>query len=580
MTSFLHPGLFLILIGAVAALVPTNVRKYVLGAGPIGALIIFFLLPHEGDLMILPFINGWSLHLLTIDALAWFFAVFFVIMAVLGGIYSMHNPSWAEALASMTYAGSTVSLILAGDWITFLFFWELMAISSLFLVWCNHTVRSRKAGFRYLLVHMFGGNLLLAGIFFKVLAGDMMVGDVGATRDAAFWLMLLAVCINGVIPPFHAWVADAYPESTITGGAFMSGFTTKAAMYVLIRLFAGTEFLIVVGVIMAIYGAIYAIIENDMRRLLSYHIVSQLGFMVAGVGMGSGLALDGAAAHAVSNILQKSLLFMCAGAIMYATGIRKINQLGGLAKKMPWVFLFFIAAAFSISGVPLTNGFVCKTITIAAAAELHLNWVYFGLSLASIGTFLSITLKMGYFIFIAKPEKEFEIKPIPKNMYWAMGLSAFLNVIFGIVPFVLYQYLPFGSGAIYSAYTIDHVTQYIEVLVAAMIPFMLYLSHMKPHSVLNLDFDWFYRKPLVSLVSGISHTCCTARDGLGKVWREIYDGFGPVSSNPLRFIGEVRGKKAEGQYDPDVYRAPIGESMLIDVLILAAIIMCFVIVVV
>lgn len=576
MSLLLHPGLFLILVGVVAAIVPQNARKIVLAAGPVLALAMFFTLPHEADLLVIPFINGWSLHLMTIDSLSWFFNVFFITLAFLGGVYSMHNPSWAEALASMTYAGATVSMVFAGDWISLIFFWELMAISSVYLIWANHTGRSRRAGFRYLLVHMFGGNLLLAGIFFKVIAGDMMVANVSATHDAAFWLMFLAVCINGVIPPLHAWVADAYPESTITGGAFMSGLTTKAAIYVLIRLFAGTDFLIIIGVIMAIYGAIFAIIENDMRRLLSYHIVSQLGFMVAGVGMGTALALDGAAAHAISNILQKSLLFMCCGAIMYATGIRKISELGGLAKKMPWVLVFFLAAAFSISGVPLTNGFVCKTITITAASELGLNWVYFGLSLASIGTFLSITLKMTYYIFFAKPDKEFEVRAIPKNMYWAMGISAFLNVIFGIVPFVLYQYLPFGSGAVYHPYTVDHVTQYIEVLVAAMIPFMLYLSHMKPHNLLSLDFDWFYRRPLVSLVSGISHVCCATRDALGAAFRELYEGFGPISANPMRFIGRLSGKKVPAEYDPEKYRAPIGEPILVDIAVLLIISFLFI----
>ena len=128
--------------------------------------------------------------------------------------------------------------------------------------------------------------------------------------------------------PLHAWLVDAYPEGTVTGSVFLSSFTTKVAVYCLIRIFAGTDFLIWFGVLMALYGACYAIMENDMRRLLSYHIVSQVGFMVAGVGLGTAMALNGATAHAFSHILYKSLLFMCAGAIIYATGIRKINQLG------------------------------------------------------------------------------------------------------------------------------------------------------------------------------------------------------------------------------------------------------------
>ena len=335
--SNLHPGFILIAVGLIALFVPKSLRRPVLAAGPLlGLGAVLTLAP--GTNATLPFINGITLHYLHVDALSWIFALIFCMMAAIGGIYACHNSNRMEAFCSMTYAGSALGVTLAQDWLTLIFFSELMAATSLFLIWCKKTPASRQAGYRYLLVHMFGGNLLLAGIFLKVSAGDYLVMPLAqGPWDTAFWLICLGISINAAVVPLHAWLVDAYPEGTVTGSVFLSSFTTKVAVYCLIRIFAGTDFLIWFGVLMALYGACYAIMENDMRRLLSYHIVSQVGFMVAGVGLGTAMALNGATAHAFSHILYKSLLFMCAGAIIYATGIRKINQLGGLAKKMPFM---------------------------------------------------------------------------------------------------------------------------------------------------------------------------------------------------------------------------------------------------
>lgn len=568
----LHPGLLLIATGIIAALLPKQLRKWALVAGPAIALGAMLSLG-QGDLWVVPFVGGIELHLLNVDRLSFIFGAIFTIMAFMGGIYSMHNESWGEALACMVYAGSTVAMVMAGDWISLIFFWELMAISSLYLIWGNKTARSRKAGFRYLLVHMFGGNMLLAGIFFKMSQGQVLLTSLTDTGDAAFWLILIGVAINAVVPPLHAWVADAYPESTITGGVFLSSFTTKAAIYVMIRLFAGVDWLMWVGVAMALYGAVFAVMENDMRRLLSYHIVSQLGFMVAGIGMGSGMALDGATAHAITNVLQKSLLFMGAGAVMYATGRRKLNQLGGLAKEMPLVCIFFIIAAFSISGVPFFDGFVAKSITISAAAQDGFPIIELLLSLASIGTFLSITLKMTYFMFFAPKSDGLEVKPIPQNMIIAMGIGAFMNTIFGLMPGLLYNYLPFMTE--YHPYTIDHLTQYVQVLVASMLPFMLYLAHMKPHDLVSLDFDWFYRKPLVTAISGISSFCCATRDALGTMWLETMQALKPFCKNPMAFIGTLAKGEAPEEYDADRYRSPIAEPMLVNFLVLTVLFILF-----
>ena len=560
-----HPGLILIATGFIAAIVPKNVRKFILAGGPLVALAAMFSLSYGAE-WVVPFINGIDLHLIQVDRLNWVFGLIFSMMAAIGGIYSMHNKSWMEALASMCYAGGALGVTLCGDWMTLIFFWELMAASSLFLIWCNNTAKSRKAGFRYLLVHMFGGNMLLAGIFLKVSAGDMLVSNVTAVHDAAFWLILIGVAVNAAIPPIHGWLVDAYPEGTITGSVFLSSFTTKVAVYCLIRMFAGTEFLIWVGVVMALYGACFAIIENDMRRLLAYHIVSQVGFMVCGAGIGTDLALNGATAHAFSHILYKSLLFMCAGAVIYATGIRKINHLGGLAKKMPFVFVCFVIAAFSISGIPLFNGFISKSITISAAMEAGLPAIELLLQLASVGTFLSISMKLIYFIFI-REGKDVEIKnEIPKNMYVAMGIGATLCTLYGIFPNLLYQFLPFAMD--YHPFTVDHIVQYVQLLGVAMIPFMMYLSHMEPHEQLTLDLDWLYRVPFVKLVVSISSFVCAVRAALGEFCRSIYDMFNMLMANPMRFLSLApraleHTEQVPEKYDADGYRAVIGEPMIV-----------------
>lgn len=567
----LHPGLILIAAGIIAAIVPEKVRKAVLVIGPAGALAAMIMLQY-GDRWTVPFINDTELLLLNVDELNWVFGLIFSMMALIGSVYSLHNGSRLEALSSLCYAGSSLCVTLCGDWLSLIFFWELMAASSLFLIWANKSERAVKAGFRYLLVHMFGGNCLLIGIIFKVTQGQYLVGDVTAVHDAAFWLMLIGVGVNAAIPPIHGWLTDAYPEANITGSVFLSSFTTKVAVYCLIRMFAGTQFLIAFGVVMAIYGAVFAMKQNDLRRLLSYHIVSQVGFMVAGVGIGTALALNGATAHAFSHILYKSLLFMGAGSIILATGANKISELGGLARKMPFVCVSFGIAAFSIAGVPLFNGFISKSVTLTAACEAGYSWAEFGLMLASAGTFLSIVMKMFYFMFFGEDAGN-EVKPLPKNMYVAMAAGSFLCVFFGVFPNVLYGWLPYEME--YHPFTWDHVMQYIQFLGMAIIPFVMYMEKMHPHNTIMLDTDWLYRKPFAWLVRTVSSLCVTVQLGLGSFFRNIYDGARGAMKDPLRYIGDRKMQlegiePAEGEYDPDAYRDDIGAVMITALVILIA----------
>ncbi len=565
--SNLHPGLILLLVGFLALLAPKPLRRFVIGIGPLAALAAFCQLRLGTDLTVSFSDNTYILHYLHVDELSWLFGLVFCMIAAIGGIYAMHNDNRMEALCSMAYACGALGVTFANDWLTLIFFWELMAATSLFLIWCNDTKAARQAGYRYLLVHMFGGNLLLAGIFLKVRSGDLMITNLAAgPHDAAFWLILTGIAINTAIPPLHAWLVDSYPEGTVTGSVFLSSFTTKVGVLCLIRIFAGTEMLIWAGAVMVLYGACYAIMENDMRRLLSYHIISQVGFMVAVVGLGTGMGSNGAAAHAFGNILFKSILFMATGAIIYATGVRRINELGGMAKKLPWVFLFFVIAALSISGVPGFIGFVTKSMTISAAADAHNSTLELILQLGSIGTFLSITLKMIYFIFLA-PDRGVEIKQtVPFNMYVAMGIGSVLCIAYGVYPELLYRYLPYQMAP-FQPYTLDHAAQYLQMVGMAMIPFMMYLPKMEPHTALSLDTDWFYRKPFASIVEGISYLGCAITNALGSAWEALYEKSMDISHNPMEFL-DAKPLRNSPKYNPENYRTSIADPIMITLTVL------------
>lgn len=573
----LHPGLILWAVGILAMLAPKVIRKFVLALGPLAAVAAAYNLP-LGTEVTLPFVHDLQLHIMYVDKLAWIFAFIFSVLALVSGIYAAHNPNRMEALCSMAYAGGAICVCLAKDWLTFIFFWESLAITSLFLVWCNPTHEARRAGFRYMLVHMLGGGVLLAGIFVTWYTGNgdlMMHSFTNRPHDWAYWFVMLGMCVNVAMPPVNAWLVDAYSNSTLTGGVFMSCLTTKVAVYALIRVFAGTELLIWGGVLMALYGACYAIMENDMRKLLAHHIISQTGFMVAGAGIGTAMSMNGATAHAFCDILFKSLLFMCAGAVIYATGIKHINKVGGMAKKLPLVAVCFFSAAFSIAGIPLFNGFISKNITVNAAAAAGLPMVFTLLELAAIGTFLSIPLKMGYFIFLRKDDKGAEvIKPLPINMKIAMSISGFLCFLYGVCPDLLYSHLPFEMTP-YQPFTAPHLLQPVQMLGMAMIPFMMYLNKMEPHTAISLDTDWFYRGPFALLIGRLSALLCALCNGLGNAWQVLYEKFMDLTSNPMDFL-DAKPFRKRTHYNPENYRTSIADPMMITLTVLVSSIAYFI----
>jgi len=437
---------------------------------------------------------GISLVMFKVDKLSLFFAWVFAIAALIGNIYSLHINHTGQRVAAFLYMGSAFLVLFAGDWFTLLVGWEIMAFASAYLIFATREDPAVKAGFRYLMVHVTGGVLLFAGIVLHGLeTGSYLFGPIEAAQQAglAYNLILIAFMINAAVPPLNAWLTDAYPEATVTGAVFLSAFTTKTAVYVLIRSYPGADILIGFGVFMALYGVIFAMLENDCRRLLSYHIVSQVGYMIAGIGIGTEMALNGSASHAFAHIIYKGLLFMGAGAVIHMTGKRKLTELGGLYRTMPWTVVFYMVGAFAIAGFPFFSGFVSKSMVIAAAAGDHHATATLLLMLASSGTFLSTGLKLPYYMFFGK-DSGLRPKEPPLNMLVAMGIAALFCIGIGIFPSLLYNILPYAVE--FEPYTGAHITESLGILMFTLLAFVLLLQYLSPHNSISIDTDWFYRR--------------------------------------------------------------------------------------
>jgi multicomponent Na+:H+ antiporter subunit D len=415
-------------------------------------------------------------------------------------IYALHVDNVAQHVAALTYAGAALGVVFAGDFLSLFVFWELMALSAVLIVWLHRDRMAVAAGYRYLLVHLVGGLSLLGGIVLLwsrtgSLAFDNLSAHAGTP---AFALILMAFLLNAAVPPLGAWLPDAYPEASATGAVFLTAFTTKSAVYALIRGFPGTEILVWWGAAMAVYGVVYAVLENDARRLLAYHIISQVGYMVCGVGIGTPLALNGAAAHAFAHILYKALLFMGAGAVLQVTGLRRLSDMGGLYKTMAVTLGLYMVGAFAISAVPLFSGFVSKSMVVSAAAETHRAAIFLVLTLASAGTFLHTGLKLPYYMFFGA-DRGLRAKEPPPNMLVAMGAAGAACVVIGVFPALLYGSLPFPVD--YAPYTTRHVTATLGLLGFTALGFFLLLTHLDPVPSISLDTDWFYRRGAAAVMA-------------------------------------------------------------------------------
>ncbi|MGA1456906.1 MAG: Na(+)/H(+) antiporter subunit D [Gammaproteobacteria bacterium] len=509
MMNSLPPGI-IILVGALALpLLPRALRAVGALALPIISLAHLILLSDAVSLEVE--FAGLSLIPVRVDRLSLIFGYIFHIAAILAALYALHVRNTVEHVTAMFYVGSAIGAVFAGDLVTLFLYWEITALSSVFLIFASRTERSYRAGIRYLIIQVGSGVLLLSGILMHYqdvgsLAFGQLIGAAGSLGDASLgvWLIFLAFGIKCAFPFLHNWLQDAYPQATVTGAVFLSAFTTKLAIYALARGFPGTDALIGIGVVMTLFPIFFAVIENDLRKVLCYSLNNQLGFMVVGIGIGSQMALNGAVAHAFVHILYKGLLFMSMGAVLYRTGTIRASDLGGLYRSMPWTTAFCIVGAMSISAFPLFSGFVAKSLTMSAVVEGYYVWTFVGLLIASAGVMEHSGIKIPYFAFFGQ-DSGIRCKEAPLHMCLAMGATAVLCITIGWLPGPLYALLPYPTA--YEPYAdLGHSITQLQLLLFAALAFaVLVRTGLYPpeKASITLDTDWLYRRLAPRWAKGI-----------------------------------------------------------------------------
>ena len=504
MTSSIPPAFVFLAAALLTAVSPAPLRRYLVPAVPLlGGINLWFVWGGTEGLEV-PLLDT-HLSLLRADSLSLLFGLLFHVAAFVGAVFAFHVQDRLQQAGVLIYAGSTLGAVFAGDLITLVIFWEGATLGSVLLILARRTPRAVRAAMRYLVFQLVSGLLLLGGAV-------ILIGDTGS---AAFdhigieslpgVLIFVAFGIKCGFPLVHTWLTDAYPESTPTGMVFLSAFSTKLAVYALARGYAGTEVLISIGTAMTVFPIFYAVIENDLRRVLAYSMINQIGFMVVGVGIGTALAINGAVSHVFSHVIYKALLLMSMGAVLHQTGKINGSELGGLYKSMPQTTGLCIVGAASISAFPLFSGFVSKSMVItAAAAEGH--WIVWILLLfASAGVFHHAGIKIPYFAFFAH-DSGIRTREAPLNMRLGMGMAAILCIVIGCYPAWLYALLPFEVG--YVPYTGSHVLVQVQLLFFSALAFVfLNLVGLYPPELrsVNIDSDWLYRRLLprsVRLVDG------------------------------------------------------------------------------
>lgn len=492
------PGLVLLFGAFLLPVVGRNVRSILILTLPLLTLVLVWGLPNGSFALLTAF--DYQLVFVRSDSLSRLFATIFSIMTFAGGLYALNQKSVMELVAVFVYAGSAIGAVFSGDLISLFIFWEIMAVASTMVLLSVGGKLCYRVSMRYFMVHMFGGSLLLVGILAHIINSGSAAFTAMELNSFGTTLIIAGFLINAAAPPLSAWLSDAYSEASFSGTVFLSAFTTKTAVYVLLRGFPGADILIFIGIFMIFYGIIYALLENDMRRILAYSIVNQVGFMVTGIGIGTEMALNGVAAHAFAHIIYKALLLMSAGSVLYMTGKRKCTDLGGLFQSMPITTLCGIVGALAISSFPLTSGFISKSMIGQSAVDANMMIVWFFLLAASAGVFLHAGIKFPWFVFFQKDSGMRPPDP-PWNMRLAMIFFAGLCIGLGIWPELLYNMLPYPVT--YEPYTVTHVVNMLQLLMFSGFAFFLMLPLMRRTLTITLDFDWLYRRVVPKALQSI-----------------------------------------------------------------------------
>ena len=548
------PGFIMMLAALPIMALPHHARQVAMLAA-IGASA-FSLTAGGGDHWIVS-LMGFELILYRADHLSLPFAIVFHIAATLNVFYGWHERRATDHVAGIAYAGAAIAALHAGDLVTLFIWWEATAVTSVFLILASGTQRARRAAMRYLIVQVLSGVLLLSG-------AAMLFSQTGTLEFSAMelgsigtWMVFIAFGFKAAFPLLNGWLQDAYPEATVVGTVILSAFTTKLAIYALARGFAGTDLLIVIGCLMTAFPVFFAVIENDMRRVLAYSLNNQLGFMVVAIGIGTELAINGAVAHAFAHIIYKGLLFMSMGAVLYRVGTVKASELGGLYRSMPWTTVFCIVGAMSISAFPLFSGFAAKSLIMSALGYKGLIAAYLVLLAASAGVLHHSGIKIPYFAFFGH-DGGHKVKEAPFGMLLAMGLASVLCIGIGSLPGLFYSILPYSLD--YNPYDASHVVGQLQLLIFSILAFTFLMTFkFYPPELKStvLNTDWVYRRVAPAIGRPVLA-------GIMTVWRSFVAALSGYRDMVLDTVEKVMHAPIAGPTVP-------GKAVMIQTMLLAII---------
>jgi formate hydrogenlyase subunit 3/multisubunit Na+/H+ antiporter MnhD subunit len=378
----------------------------------------------------------------------------------------------------LLFIGSMNGTVLSGDLFSMFLLWELMTVAAFFLVIFDNTIESIRAGIKYFLMSEMGALFMLVAIIAVYLQEgtvDMArLSSRGMTVSSTFTHILLLFFLLGTgvkagIIPIHTWLPDAHPAAPSPVSALLSGVMIKVGIYMMIRIFcyifspavSWRFILCALGSASIIVGVMMAIKQIDAKRLLAYHSVSQIGYIVLGIGTGVGVGVAGGFFHVLNHALFKGLLFLSMGAVIHRIGSRNLSDYGGLARQMPITFITCSIAALSISGVPPFNGFVSKWMIYQGLVQRFAvdgsAFTIVWLAAAMFGSALTLAsfVKLIYATFLAVPEKPHGVKEVSNSMWIPMVIMAGLCITFGVfawqVPLKIFV-LPVVPGVSFSGY--------------------------------------------------------------------------------------------------------------------------------
>ena len=410
---------------------------------------------------------------LEVDALSLFFALLIATAVFVSCLYSFRYMEHDDNIPQyytlfLMLAGGVLGLVLSGDLFNMFIMVEILTFAAVALTAFRNTANGAlEAAFKYLVVGSMGSTCILAGTIllyaqvhtlnFAQLSALIPGGFNNATK-VAFALLFVGFSTKAFLVPFHPLAADAHGAAPASISVLISGVLTKSGLYGIIRLCyflfqsmgLGTiQFMLVfVGSVSMFVCVTMALAQHDFKRLLAFHSISQIGYVLSAVGLCTALGISAGVYHAMNHTLFKGLLFLAAGAVLHETGTTDLGKLGGLSKKMPHTTVLFLIGAFSISGIPPFNGFASKWMIYQATYEKAVESGNIGFLLVTIVALITSVLTLTSFVkvsqsvFFGRLPLEYEnVKEVPFGMRFAMGIFALLCVLTGLFPDVVTHYL-------------------------------------------------------------------------------------------------------------------------------------------